>query len=333
MAQTTSVNANNSLILRRASGLPTGAFTVTLQGRIASWTGNANQNIILVEGPSGQRQIYAHLDGGEIRVWNGSAELLLFNTPPSHTDWAMYYLRWAGSGQSVRCGVVIGGVSYEVTSPEVGNISDVQVMGLTFAGSNQSNQLHACSFGVFASYYSDADLLALALVDTPPGGVANGWCPMSSAATVGTASIGTSATVSGTGADVTDSPYSTAHDLGASDLVAGAATLDTTALGQVHALTATGLASGTPELGTPALGTLASLGAADLAAGTPSLGAAALGQVHPLGASNVTAGVPLLGAAALNAVGAALLPARGTLTSLQTSGRLSATPIPQGNLA
>jgi hypothetical protein len=305
MAQTTSVNANNSLHLRRASGLPVGAFTVTLQGRFSAWSGNANQNIILVEGPSGQGQIYANLSSGHLLVWTGSSGATLYNATTELDEWGMFYMRRV-VGVSYRYGFVIGGVAYEVTGSDLGAASDVQVLGLTFAGSNQANQLHGCSFSVWSGYLTDAELLAQALSDSPidtsggSGATVNGWVPMASAATVGTATVGTNATVSGTGADVTDSPYSSAHELGANDLVAGTPALGTAALGQAHAVGASGLTGGTPELGSPALGTLASLGATDLAAGAPQLGSAALGQAHALVASDLMVTAPLLGAAALN---------------------------------
>lgn len=207
--QPTSVNANNSLILRRASGLPVGAFTITLQGKFAAWTGNTNQNIIYVEGPGGQGQIYSNhttaLDG-TIQSWNGSSGATLYNAVASYSGWGMYYLKWGGTGQPYRYGVIIGGVAYETTGPELGNISDVQVMGLTIAGSNQSDQLYGCSFGIFAGEHTAGELLAQDASDTPLK-TANGWCPMDDAATVGTATSGTSATVVGTGVTVSDSPY------------------------------------------------------------------------------------------------------------------------------
>lgn len=92
------------------------------------------------------------------------------------------------------------------------------------------------------------------------------------------------------------------HDLDADDLVTGAPTLGSPAVGQVHGLAATGVTAGTPALGVPALGQTHNLAADSISSGAPTLGEPALSQSVAFTAVGIASGVPTLGSPALGQV-------------------------------
>lgn len=92
---------------------------------------------------------------------------------------------------------------------------------------------------------------------------------------------------------------SSAIDLVAVDIVAGAPVIDAPALGQTHVLSAAGIATGTPVLGAPAIGQVHILTAIAITGGVPVLDAPTIGQVHALTAAGITAGTPVLDAPAI----------------------------------
>jgi hypothetical protein len=303
MAQSTSVNGNASLTLIRED-LPSGAITIMVRVKVASWSGgNASQTILRVEGSSGQLIVYADRAAGNIVCSAGSFTNI---STGSYAGWGTLSLVWDGTASGTSTTVRWTPDGGSTTSAVVGSRGDLwalQLLGLYWDATSVCNQVYMCSALVDNRAYSDAEVTAQSLSDTNLEAV-NAFYPMSAHGTAGTSTSGSGGnlTHNGTGTTVSDSPYPQAHDLTAVDLSPGAIELDGSAIGQAHALTGTGLDSGTPTLGSAALAQVHALAADGLSSGTPEPGTTALGvTVHELGASGLTSGTPLLGSAALNA--------------------------------
>jgi hypothetical protein len=213
MAQATSVNGNASLALHREYDFPTGAYTVEMRMRVASWSGgNALQRVLRLEGSDGNVNLYLDQPTGEIWVEAGAFSLLASGSP---TGWATFSARWTGAPGAGTVAIYYtpdGGSPVTVSAASRGDIQTLQVFGLPWEPSTVSNQVHLCTLIYATTNYSDVEEAAQSLSDVPLYGSVNAFYPMDDASTVQADASGNGndfdgGVSTGTGQTVSDTPY------------------------------------------------------------------------------------------------------------------------------
>jgi hypothetical protein len=241
MAQTTSVNGNASLALYREN-LPSGAITIQLRVKVASWSGgNAQQVIFRVEGDTGQLLVYAERDTGNVVLNSGAFTNL---STGSYADFATLSLTWTGASGASAITVrwtPDGGSTTTATTASRGNLWGLYVLGLFWDSGTICNQVRICSLLVDNRLYSAAEITAQSLDDAALEAV-NAFYPMDAAGTVEQDASGNNNDLivgAGAGATVSDSPYpADAHEFGGTGVEAASET-------------GTGALGYTADIGTP----------------------------------------------------------------------------------
>ncbi len=208
--QTTCVGSNNSFGLRVTTSI-TRPWTVFMQVKAVDWTnGNANyqEPLTLVGGAC---MVYYDRTAGTFKTY--TAGNTLYSAVNKYAGWAAIAIQCDASGNvSARFKPSGGSISTAAVNSSVNSLTDVQFLRNTVYSGEQPYNARACSGLILTGLIDNTEFTALAESPTPGSFAAAsvwGQYPMTSVATahLDTSGNGNHMTVTGTGVDVTDSPY------------------------------------------------------------------------------------------------------------------------------